>query len=351
MVSTVQRIDVGFDPHRPVAMAMLVPAGEDGSPRPIDCDAVCDRLARIPGVRRVAYSRSVPLSGSGGGNTFRLDVPGQEPREVMGGRVGPAFFSTLGVRMLAGRDLQAADQHAVLVNATMARLLDPAGNAVGREVRLDGAIRQVVGVFQDIVWNTVYDSPRPRAFVLASARSGGDTTFAVEVAGNPSAYVAALRSELAAAQPGAAVLSSKTLWQHYQDSLFLERTATQLFYALGLLALLLTVSGLHGITSALFARRSKEFAIRLALGAAPRQIMGTVLVSGVKLAAGGLVLGLAIAFPIALYVASKEPGFSPWSVPALGLSSAIVMVAAVAAAAQPARRVLRIQPGDIVRAE
>jgi len=351
MVSTVQRIDVGFDPHRPVAMAMLVPAGEDGSPRPIDCDAVCDRLARIPGVRRVAYSRSVPLSGSGGGNTFRLDVPGQEPREVMGGRVGPAFFSTLGVRMLAGRDLQAADQHAVLVNATMARLLDPAGNAVGREVRLDGAIRQVVGVFQDIVWNTVYDSPRPRAFVLASARSGGDTTFAVEVAGNPSAYVAALRSELAAAQPGAAVLSSKTLWQHYQDSLFLERTATQLFYTLGLLALLLTVSGLHGITSALFARRSKEFAIRLALGAAPRQIMGTVLVSGVKLAAGGLVLGLAIAFPIALYVASKEPGFSPWSVPALGLSSAIVMVAAVAAAAQPARRVLRIQPGDIVRAE
>ena len=351
MVSTVQRIDVGFDPHRPVAMAMLVPAGEDGSPRPIDCDAVCDRLARIPGVRRVAYSRSVPLSGSGGGNTFRLDVPGQEPREVMGGRVGPAFFSTLGVRMLAGRDLQAADQHAVLVNATMARLLDPADNAVGRGVRLDGAIRQVVGVFQDLVWNTVYDSPRPRAFVLAPARSGGDTTFAVEVAGNPSAYVAALRSELAAAQPGAAVLSSKTLWQHYQDSLFLERMATQLFYALGLLALLLTVSGLHGITSALFARRSKEFAIRLALGAAPRQIMGTVFASGLKLAAGGLVLGLAIAFPIALYVASKQPGFSPWSVPALGLSSAIVMVAAITAAAQPARRVLRIQPGDIVRAE
>jgi ABC-type antimicrobial peptide transport system permease subunit len=79
--------------------------------------------------------------------------------------------------------------------------------------------------------------------------------------------------------------------------------------------------------------------------------MGTVVASGVKLAAVGLALGLAIAFPIALYVASKEPGFSPWSVPALGLSSAIVIVAAVAAAAQPARRVLRIQPGDIVRAE
>jgi hypothetical protein len=351
MVSTVQRIDVGFDPHRPVAMAVLVATGEDGSVRPIDCEAVRDRLAGIPGVRRIAYSRSVPLSGSGGGNTLRLEVPGQEPRQVMGGSAGPAFFSTLGVRMLSGRDLEAADQHAVLVNATMARLLDPAGNAVGREVRLDGAIRQVVGVFQNIVWNTVYDSPQPRAFVLTSTHSGGDVTFAVEVAGNPSAYVAALRSELAAAQPGAAVLSSKTLWQHYQDSLFLERTATQLFYALGLLALLLTVTGLHGITTALFARRSREFAIRMALGASPRQIMGTVLASGLRLAAGGLALGLAIAFPIALIVASRLPGFSPWSLPALGLSSAIVMVAAIAAAVQPARRVLGIHPGDIVRAE
>jgi ABC-type antimicrobial peptide transport system permease subunit len=163
--------------------------------------------------------------------------------------------------------------------------------------------------------------------------------------------VAALRTELAAAQPGSTVASSKTLWQHYQDSLFVERTATQLFYALGLLALLLTITGLHGITSALFARRSKEFAIRLALGAAPRQIMGAVLASGLKLAAWGLALGLAIAFPGALIVASQLHGFSPWSVSALGLSSAIVMVAAVAAAAQPARRVLRIQPGDIVRAE
>jgi ABC-type antimicrobial peptide transport system permease subunit len=89
----------------------------------------------------------------------------------------------------------------------------------------------------------------------------------------------------------------------------------------------------------------------LAETAEQRQVMGTVLASSVKLAACGLALGLAIAFPIALIVASRQPGFSPWSVPALGLSSAIVMVAAIAAAVQPARRVLRIQPGDIVRAE
>jgi hypothetical protein len=264
---------------------------------------------------------------------------------------GPAFLSTLGVPILAGRDLEAADRHGVLVNATLARQLDPAGNAVGREIRLDGAVRQIVGVFRDTAWSSVYDSPQPRAVTLMPARTAGDTTFAIEVAGNPTAYLAALRTELAAAQPGSVVASSKTLWQLYRDSLFVERTATKLFYALGLLAVLLTITGLHGITAALFARRSKEFAIRIALGAAPRQIMGAVLSSGLKLAAWGLALGLAIAFPGAIVMASQLHGFSPWSVSALGLSSAIVFAASLAAAAQPARRVLRIQPADIVRSE
>jgi len=301
-------------------------------------------------VRRAAYGRSVPVSGTGGA-ALKLELPGQEPRNVAGGSAGPAFLSTLGVRILSGRDLRAGDERAVLVNATLARQLDPAGNAVGREIRLDGAIWQIVGVIQDAKWNSVYDPPRPSVMALTPARSGGDITFAIEVDGNPGAYVAELRSDLAATQPGVTVASSKTLWQHYQDSLFVERTATRVIYGLGLLALLLTVAGLHGIAAALFARRSREFAIRLALGAAPRQIMRTVLGGGVKLAAAGLALGLAIALPVAHVLASRLHGFTPWSVPALGLSSAIVMAAAVAAAAQPARRVLRIQPADIVRSE
>ena len=131
----------------------------------------------------------------------------------------------------------------------------------------------------------------------------------------------------------------------------LERIGTEALYALGLLALLVTATGLHGITSALFARRSKEFAIRMALGAGPRQIIGTILSSGLKLSAAGLALGLAIALPLGIMISSKEPGISAWSAPALGLSSVIVFATALVAAAHPARRVLRIQPADTVRAE
>jgi predicted permease len=348
-VSAVQRLDPGFDPQRPVALAMLLGTGDDGSPRVVDCEAVRARLERIGGVRRVAYGQSVPLSWAIG-PTLKLEMAGKEPREILGGGAGPGFFSLLGVRMISGRDLEAGDQHAVLVNATLAGQLDASGTAVGREIRLDGSVRQIVGVFQDAKWETVYEPPRPRSIALTAARSGG-AAFAIEVDGNPGAYVAALRRELLAAQPGSLVASAETLRQHYQNSLILERRATQVFYGLGLLALLLTVTGLHGIASALFARRSKEFAIRLALGAAPRQIMGAVLGSGLKLAVYGLAIGLAIAVPGGLFLASSVHGLPAWSASAVALSSAIVIVAAAAAAVQPASRVLRIQPGDIVRSE
>jgi len=348
-LSAVRRIDPGFDPRRPVAIATLLATAENGDIRPADCELVRDRLARIPGVRRVAYGKSVPVSGSIG-PTVRMEAPGQEPRDILGGSAGPGFLSLLGVRILSGRDLLPADQHSVLVNSTLARALAPAGDVVGREIRIDGNIRQIVGIFQDTAWSSPHDPATPRVLALTSARQA-EVTFAIEVDGDPAAYVPALRSEIAAAQPGAMVVAPKTLWSHYQESIFLERTATQTLYLLGLLALLLTASGLHGIASALFARRSREFAIRLAMGASPRQIMGLVLSGGLALTAAGLALGLAIAIPGALVLGSHERSISPWSIPALALSCAIVILSAVAAALQPAGRVLRIQPADIVRAE
>ena len=349
-VSGVSRLDPGFDPHRRVAMAVVIAADEKGAAGQMDCESVRQQLAGIGGVRRAAYGHILPLSGTGG-PMMNLDIPGQEPRQVKGGTAGPGFLSILGTRMLAGRDLEPADQRGVLVNKTLALQLDPSANVVGREIRLDGTIRQIVGVFQDVKTNTIYDPPEPRAILLTPSKCGGDLAFAIEVAGDPSAYAGLLRARLMAAQPTSAVLSSKTLWQQFRDSLFLEFSATRLFYGLGLLALLLTVTGLHGITRALFARRSKEFAIRLALGAAPRQIVTAVMASALKLALFGLALGLAIALPCGWYIASQVHGFSAWTAPAVGLSSAIVLAAAILAAAQPARRVFRIQPGDIVRAE
>jgi len=349
-LSSAFQMHPGFDPNRSVATATLLGTNQGGGPSTVNSEALAARLARLGGVRNVAYGHSLPLSLDGNGGTHQLVVPGQEPRDVRGGSVGPGFLSLLGTPILAGRDLRAGDQNAVLVNSMLARQLDPAGTVLGREIRLDGAVRQIVGVLPEIQLTWIHDPPEPQVFVLTPPR-GGNVVFAVEVKGDPRPFVAALRRELLAASPDATVLSAKTLRQHYRDALFLELTATKLFYGLGLLALALTVAGLHGISSALFARRSKEFAIRMALGAAPRQIMGSVLTTAVKLAACGLAIGLVIALPAGMWLASKVPGLSGWSIAAVGFSSAIVMAAAVAAAAQPAARVLRIQPGEIVRAE
>lgn len=350
-VSAVDSLAPGFDPRRPVVVATALSTGEDGSLRPIDCEAVRERLRQIGGVRGVSYGRSLPLAGSAG-PPVRLELPGQEPRQARGAAAGPGFLSMLGVRFVAGRDLQAADAQGVAIDAAAARLIDPGGQAVGREIRLDGSIRQVVGVFQDVKWNSVYDAPQPRVVTLTpTVRRNGDAVFAVEVEGNAESFVAAVRGELAAALPGATVLAPKTLRQQYQDALFLERALMRVFYGLGGLALLLTLGGLHGVASALFARRSKEFAIRMALGASPRQIVGAVLANGVKLTMCGVAIGLAIGIGVALLARSHDARFTPWSAAALGLSSAAVLAAAVAAAAQPAGRVLRIEPARAMRTE
>ena len=331
-------------------MAMLVPTAEDGSLRPIDREAVQDRLAQLGGVRRVAYGGMLPLSGSIGARR-RMETPGQEPRDVYQSYAGPGFFSILGARILAGRDLLATDQQGVLVNLTLARLLDSSGAVAGRQIRVDGTIVQIVGVFQDTPWSSLGETPGPRMVGLSPPRSGGEATFLMEVSSDPRGYLPQLRGELMAVQPGSTVLFSKTLRQHYDDSLFLERGATKMLYGLGLLAILLTATGLHGITTALFVRRSKEFAIRLAVGAAPRQIMRTVISSGVTLAVAGVALGLVLAMPGALVLRAKVHGFVPWSFATLGLSSAIVLSVAIAAALQPALRVLRIQAADALRTD
>jgi hypothetical protein len=307
------------------------------------------RLSSIGGVRRVTYGQSVPFSLQGG-PAVRLEVPGRETREVTGGSVGPNFLSTLGVRILAGRDLLPSDRQHVLVNASAARLLDPGSDVVGRMIRVDGRPVEVVGVFEDFGWSWHRDPVTPRVMALAPSRSM-EVTFALDVAGDPKAHLARIRQELAAAEPGTTGSTLRTLRQHYEVSLFFERTATQLLYSVGLLALLLTAAGLHGIAAALFARRAKEFALRIALGASSAQVVGLVLRGSLVLAAAGAGLGLTIAMPLAQIASSKLEGISPWSLPAAGISSAIVAAVAVLAAAVPARRALRLQPSEILRAE
>jgi len=347
-LSTARQLDPVYDPSRQVVMAWVAPASADGSPKQIDCDALAARLARIGGVRHVSYGRSLPMLGTGLPH-YRMEAPGVEPREIQGGTAGPGFLTALGVRMRAGRDLETLDQHAVLVSASLAHLLDASGNPLGRYVTLDGHTRQIVGVFPDTAWTTENRPSLFRAIILAPPRTGGDVSLAMEVSGDPKTFVAAIRNELAAGDHVTLVI--KTLGQHHDDSFFLLRASTKSLYGLGLLALLLTASGLHGVASALFARRSREFALRLALGATPGHIMALLLRGALTLTIAGLILGLCIAVPVAALVASRMHGFTPWSASAYALSSAIVVITGITAALQPAARILKLQPADIVRTE
>jgi predicted permease len=347
-LSNLRERDTGFDPGRSVVITTVV----SGSGAHVDYEALSARLAQVGGVRTVAYGSpaTVPVSGMAGPK-LEVELPDHTTREILGGSAAPGFLPAFGVRIISGRDLVPSDANGVLVNASLARLIHPDGHAQGRQVRIGGNLVQAVGVFADTAFTSVRENMQPRAIALAHARGGRDTALAIEVAGAAKGYLPALRSEIQSAVPQATLAEITTLPDHYRDALFLERMATQLLYVMGLLALLLTTTGLHGNTAARFARRSREFAIRLALGASPGHVMQLVARNAVTLTACGLVLGLGIALPLAVVLASMQSGFTLWSLPALGLSSAVVLLAGIAAAAKPALRTLGIQPASIIRAE
>lgn len=345
-----QKVDAGMDPNRPVILAMVLPSGENGAPTPMNRDGISERLSRLAGVARVSYGKSIPLSGMMGAKV-RMERIGAPPMEIYEGSVGPEFCSMLGVSMLAGRDLQASDRHAVLVNPALARIIDPTGRAVGAQFRVDGVAWQVAGIYRENEIGLLAAPARPRYLRLESAISSSETNFAVEFHSDPSGQFQMVREELEKAHPGIFVATMKTLKQHHESSMFAERGATKTFYGLGLAALILTGTGLHGITAALFLRRSKEFAIRMALGASPRELTALMLSGGSRLAVTGAAIGLAIALPLGMLAGSRLQGFTPWSAPAVLGSTAIVTAVALLASARPALMVWRIRPADVLRSE
>jgi len=171
------------------------------------CDQVSERLAALAGVRGATYARRLPLSGSGGGMTARVEVPGNN--------VGGNFFRLMGTRVLAGRGIDGRDgagsPPVVVVSRLFARTVFGDRAAIGNWVRIDGALREVVGVAEDGPSNDLHGPPEPFVYLSYAQAPRGDITLLVETAGEPAALERAARAAIREFDPGAWVYESTTL--------------------------------------------------------------------------------------------------------------------------------------------
>lgn len=343
----------GLDPHKNL-LALEVAHGPEATVSSW-CVPASERLAALPGVRGATYARRLPLSGSGGGWTIRVAVPGRAPLDVRANSVAGNYFSMLGTRVVLGRGIDSSDREgsvpSVVISETLARQMLPGRNPVGLWVSVGGKQRQVVGVAEDAPSNDLHEAPSAYLFLPYTQMPLGDVTLMVETAGDPALIERAARRELKSFDPSSEVFEAGTLRQQMDAALAPDTMVASLISGLGAFAVLLTAAGLFGVVQYSVNRRTRELGLRIALGAHPAQIQRMILGESLWIAAWGVPLGLGLLMAAAQLARSAVLGVSPLD-PRIYLISAVLVIAVTLAAGWlPARRATRVDPMEALRAE
>ncbi len=350
----------GFDLHRTLYVTMrFVPATyPDDASREAIVERVQSALKAVPGVESAAPTRMIPFNNdSTNGGGIQTDLSPQTLRVKRHANVvGPGYFKTLGVPVLAGREFVATDQEGIVVNQSFARAAFGKVPAVGHAVRFGDSPEQVIiGVVQDSKYAWMSDHNRPAVFEKFKMESGSSAGsmlhFMVRAGIDPEALVRPLQKQMLDVDASAAI-EVKPMSRAMGMALLPSRVGAGLLGAMGLLGLALTGIGLYGLMSYSVARRVREIGLRIALGAEPSRIRRLVFSEGGWLIGTGLLIGVIASYfltlPLARFLVEGLSTTDPFT---YGMVAGLMLCAGWAACAIPARRALRIQPMEALRYE
>ena len=364
-LSNLSRVNLGY--NRENLLLFRVNAAAGGYKGPGTTRLYEDLLARvsaIPGLRAVGVSHDGLFSNSESGDPVAVEGYTPKPGDEMHSRidmVGPAYFSTMGIPILLGREIgtqDAAGERAAVVNETFARRFFPNSSPIGKHVSDtypgNPGDSIVVGVAADAKYNSLREKTPPRLYLpLFNNPLWEQTTAVYEVRtfADSASVSAALRSAVQGVAPSLPPISIHTMNGLVSDTLQTDRFIEQLSSAFGFLAILLASVGLYGVMAYTVARRTRDIGIRMALGAVPANVLWQILRESLALAAIGIVVGVPIALAGTHLVRSMVFG--------LGLADPIVIVAAAALLAVvaalagffPAHRASRVDPMVALRYE
>ena len=356
------RVDPGFDPAgRLEASIDLSRQGYDRERATAFLSELVGRLRAIPGVRSAALARTVPVQSSGMRTSIESDgytpAPGEFPNADLN-IVTPGFFDTLGTRLVAGRDFDARDSRTsapvAIISESMAKRFWPGvKNPVGRRIMNlgpPGVGGEIIGIVRDVRFRSLRRAPDPTVYVPFTQFYVPRLTILLE---GPNAE--ALRKPLADAVAGLdaelPLFHVRTLEDKVGLSLGQSRLLAWLVAAFAALALALAVTGLYGVVSYATQARTREFGIRLALGARAGSVRRLVLSRGAQLAVVGLAGGLAVASAASRLAAPLLYGVSAFDPASYLIAAAILAAAILAASAIPAERAARVDPMKALRSE
>jgi putative ABC transport system permease protein len=316
-------------------------------------EQVAERLRGLPGVKAVGYTEILPMVRfrTGGPLTPAQPVPAgtpPPPAPIDMRVVSHDFVAAMGMKIVAGRSLRQDDGRAVLMNERLARSGFLGPQALGRQVFVAGHPDpfEVVGIVGDVRQYGLDQEPDPQVFVDARQLPPGNPApyFAVRVDGAPAAHVSSVREAVRQIDSSAVLDNVATMQQVVSNALSRPRLFAVLAATFGIVGGLLAAIGVFGVTAYAVAQRTRELAIRLALGARPLELVLLVMRQGVGSTVVGLFLGVIGSVVLGRYLRGVLFGITPLDATTFAVVSAMFLMVAILATFIPARRITRVDP-------
>jgi putative ABC transport system permease protein len=347
-------------------------------------DALEQRARQIPGVKQAAISVEIPLEG---GNNGYVTIDGSKDpalaKTLLGfNYVTPGYFETLGIPLLRGRRLTAADyEHDGVAAEKAYQIWQTAGNQLPKmppDVTFHAVISQsaarvfwknqdpigrtfqwaqvpviVVGIVQDVKEYGLRAETSPQAYYTFSLSQayGGGSNLTLRTSVPPASVIHELRRTVQGLDRGLALLHPRTMREVIADQTADTRMQTLLLSGFAVIALILSSVGLYGVMSYTVTQRTREIGIRMAIGASGGDVLRMILLHGLRLTVGGIAIGLLLSFALSRSITSLLFGTSPFDPAVFATGAALLAAVATIAYLIPARRATVIDPTQALRAD
>jgi predicted permease len=366
-LSNVSRIDLGVDDAGAVVMFQVAPElnGYEDERNMEILQRIEEEVGSVPGVTAVSAGMVPIMAGSSWGTDVSVEGfesgPDIDSNSRLN-RVGPGYFSTLGIPLIAGREFDASDTQGAplvaVVNEAFTRKFNLDGaQAVGKWMSDEGGGQsefniQIVGVVQDARYSDVKDEAPPVFFTpYRQADRMGFMTFYARTAIEPEGLLAQVPSVVAGVDANLPVEELKTLEAQVKDNVFLDRIISTLSAAFAVLATTLAAVGLYGVLAYTVAQRTREIGLRMALGAGRARVRKMVLSQMTRMLVVGGVLGVVFAILLGRAAQSLLFGIEGYDPLVLAAVAVLLSTIALGAALVPAQRASRVDPMDALRYE
>jgi putative ABC transport system permease protein len=363
----------GLQSENVLLMRTNLPRGKynDSPKRAAFYDQVLERVKSLPGVVSAGYTMSVPLDWKGGTSGFWIEGRTAEQALAQGlsydanhRQVSADYLKTMGIPLLRGRHLAESDNErsmpVVMINETMARQYWPGEDAVGKRFKLGDPDspepwRTIVGVVAD-VRQMGMDEPVKSEMYLPYRQMTTHSFFAprdlvVRTSADPMSVIAAARREIHAVDPDQPVSNIRTMEEVLGKEIGQRRLGMTLVAIFAGLALLLASLGIYGVLSYFVVQHTREIGVRMALGAARRDVLGLVMKKGMSLTLAGVGIGLSAAFALTRLMSSLLYEVSAVDPATFAGVAALLTLIALLACYIPARRAMKVDPMIALRYE